>query len=121
MHTSQNVGGTTFRVVEVELRKPAGRVETSGRAGIFRTEFQNEQVRVLRAKLAPRQTLSGHDMSLRRILVPLTDMDVEFSGTRGARAVTAKPGTAIFDSDPRDRLENRLTVPVEFVIIELKQ
>jgi quercetin dioxygenase-like cupin family protein len=82
MHTSMNSGGTTFRIVEIELKKDGGPV-TWPKADplkvapkIYTVEFENDQVRVVRVKLGAHQKIAEHEHAVPRIVVPLTEVDM---------------------------------------------
>lgn len=119
LHTSQNVGGTTFRVVEVELKKPGrGRPlpPLAADSQVFRPEFENEQVRVTRVMLEPKQAVRGFGQALPRIVVPVSDVELN----AGSRRISAKRGTAVFDSGALQNQRNLLDQRTEFLLIEFK-
>src|SRR2546421_7078578 len=82
MHTSMNSGGTTFRIVEIELKKDGGPVTwpkddpLKVAPKIYTLEFENNAVRVVRVKVGPHQKIAEHEHAVHRIVVPLTEVDM---------------------------------------------
>jgi uncharacterized RmlC-like cupin family protein len=127
MHTSQNTGGTTFRVVEVELRKSGGPVTWPAldplkvAPGVYKVEIDNEQVRVLRARLGPGQSVALHEHALPRVVIPLTDVEVQVTGVDGKTSLLkAKAGEAIFGPGVRHREVNLRDAVAELILVEFK-
>jgi quercetin dioxygenase-like cupin family protein len=127
MHTSENVGGTNYRIVEVELKKPGAPVvwpEKDPRRvapEVYAMEFENEQVRVLRVKLPAGGKIPQHHHVVPRVVVPLTEVSIEVSRDDGTKAyIKGKPGDALFGRPDLHREENQLAQPVELILVELK-
>ena len=127
MHTSQNTGTGPFRVVEVELRKNGGEVQWP--AGdpvkvapqLYKVELDNAQVRVLRVKLAPHQKIPEHEHKLPRVIVPLTEIQIEMTAPDGTKnTVSGKPADALFAPPAKHREENLRDQPVELLVVEFK-
>ena len=90
MHTSMNSGGTTFRIVEIELKKdgspvtwPAGDPPKIA-PQTYKVELENNDVRVVRVKVGPRQKIAEHEHALPRVVVPLTQVDMTVTAADGA-------------------------------------
>ena len=127
MHTSQNTGGTTFRVVEVELKKPGGAARYSGidpvkiAPDVYKVELENDQVRVLRAHLGPKQAIRLHEHSLPRVVVPLTEVEFKVTGADGkTNVLKAKAGETIFGMGVRHQEQNLRDAPAELLLVEMK-
>jgi quercetin dioxygenase-like cupin family protein len=127
MHTSENVGGTNYRIVEVELKKPGAAItwpEKDPRKvapDVYALEFENEQVRVLRVKLPAGGRIPQHHHVVPRVVVPLTEVAIEVSRDDGTKAyIKGKPGDALFGRPDLHREENQLSHPVELILVELK-
>ena len=123
LHTSENVGGTTFRIVEIELRKDGSAVPWPAAvpAGAHIKELENNQVRVLRLKIGPRQKLPEHEHAFPQIIVPLSEVDFAVTSADGTRtSLKGKSGDAIFAQPGRHAEENLLDQPVEILLVELK-
>ena len=127
MHTSQNVGAGVFRVVEIELKKEGG--ETKWPAAdpvkvapeLYKVEMDNPQVRVLRVKLGARQKIAEHDHALPRVIIPLTEVQIEMTAPDGTKVtLTGKPGDAVFAQPAKHREENLRDQPAEVLIVEFK-
>ena len=126
-HTSQNTGGTTFRVVEIELKKPGGPAKYSDidpvkiAPRVYKVELENDQVRVLRARLGPKQAIGLHEHSLPRVVVPLTEVEFSVTSADGKTSVlNAKPGDAIFGMGVRHQEQNLRDTPAELLLVEMK-
>ena len=127
MHTSENRGGSTFRVVEIELKKPGGHVAWPATDPVkiapsaYKVEFENDQVRVLRVRLAARQKVDLHEHRLPRIVVPLTEIDLQATSADGTQSsFKGKLGDAIFASPARHREQNMMDTTAELIVVELK-
>jgi uncharacterized RmlC-like cupin family protein len=127
LHTSENRGGSTFRVVEVELKKPGGIANYTAADPVsvapdtYKVEFENDQVRVLRVRIRARQKIAFHEHTLHRIVVPLTEVDLRIIPIEGTQSsLKAKPGDAIFIAPAGHREENMLDAVSELILIELK-
>jgi quercetin dioxygenase-like cupin family protein len=127
LHTSENVGGTNYHIVEVEIKKQGAAVvwpEKDPRKvapGVYALEFENEQVRVLRVKLPAGGRIPQHHHVVPRVVVPLTEVSIEVSRDDGTKAyIKGKPGDALFGRPDLHREENQLSHPVELILVELK-
>jgi quercetin dioxygenase-like cupin family protein len=122
LHTSQNTGGTTFRIIEIELKKDGGpaRYPSNDPVSVaprnYKVEMENEQVRILRVRLGAREKVAEHVHALPLLVAPLTELDL----TGGEAPVRGKPGDAIFLPPQRRREENALDQPVEYLLVEFK-
>jgi hypothetical protein len=127
MHTSQNTGAAPFRVVEVELKKEGGPVTYSKddmiKVGpkIYTVVLENNQVRVLRVKLAPHQKVPEHEHLLPRVTVAVTEVNQAITAPDGTKSGSkSNPGDVSFGGPTRHREENTLDKPVEYLIVEFK-
>ncbi|MBM3812559.1 MAG: hypothetical protein FJW20_13110 [Acidimicrobiia bacterium] len=127
MHTSQNTGGTTFRIVEVEIKQSGGKVVFPSKdpvnvaPALYKVELENEQVRVLRVKLSPRQRIPEHEHLLPRVVAPLTPVKLRITALDGGQTTfESKPGEAVFLTTARHSEESLLDAPSELIVVELK-
>jgi quercetin dioxygenase-like cupin family protein len=127
IHTSENFGGTTFRVVEVELKKEGGSVRwptldpLKVAPNLYRLEFENDQVRVLRVKLGARQRIAEHDHALPHLVVPLSDAKIELTKPDGSKSISeGKTSDVLFSAPGRHQEMNVLDQPVELILVDLK-
>jgi len=130
LHASENVGKSPYRIIEVELKKPGAGAGTITPAGFdplftdpkrYKLEFENDQVRVIRARYGPREKGALHEHSLNRVVVFLTDMNMKVTPV-GAPAQTAqaKAGEVRWGGEARHTEENLSDQVFEVVVVELK-
>ena len=87
-HISENVGSTTYRIVEVELKNAPGSLPASQLDPVqvapdnYKVEFENPQVRVLRVRYGPHEAGPLHEHILNRVIVYLTDAKVKVTNAR---------------------------------------
>ncbi len=127
-HSSDNVGATTFRVVEVELKGAGGALPATDLDPLrvapehYKVEFENPQVRVLRVHYDPQQAGPMHEHILNRVMVFLTDAKVKVTAADGsvqmmnANAGDVRTGGAIKHQEANVSLQ-----PVEVLVVELKR
>ena len=113
--------------MEVELKKNGETVDWPKADPLkvapsnYAVEIENNQVRVLRVKVGPRQRIPEHEHAVPRIIVPLTEVDIAVTAADGTKSsLKGKPGDVIFGRPARHREENTLDKPVELILIELK-
>ena len=83
--------------------------------------LENSQVRVLRVKLAPRQSVPMHEYTLNHLVVFITDQNVRMTSPEGkAEVVQYKAGNAIWDGPSKLKFDNLDDKPVEAVVVEFK-
>ena len=131
MHTSENLSSGPVEIVEIELKsKPGGASQpvTAARdpvkvePEVYAILFENDQVRVVRAKLAPRGKVKQHEHTLNRVQVFLTDVSVKVTAADGAASqITRKSGDVAFSPPAKHEEENLLGAAAEVVLVELKK
>ena len=95
MHTSENVGGTTYQIVEVELRKPGSLVTWPAKdplkvaPKIYKVEFENDQVRVVRVRIPAKGAIPQHEHATKRVSVALTDAKIQLTKADGSKVDAA--------------------------------
>lgn len=126
-HTSENVGGKPFRLIEIELKKPGGPFEPPKLDPLkvapanYKVLLDNEQVRVLRAKLEPRQKIPLHDHARNRVAVFLTSQRVLSTSESGQSVETkAAPFDVRFSAPLKHAEENLNNELMEVLLVELK-
>jgi hypothetical protein len=102
LHTSENIGGTTYRIVEIELKRV--KRTRGGGAGFpaldpvhvdpkhYSVEFENGLVRVIRARFEAGYKTPMHEHALPRVVVFLTDFHLKVTTPDGR--VTESKGAA---------------------------
>jgi len=127
-HISDNVGGTTYRIVEVELKNGPGSLPASDLDPVrvapdhYKVEFENPQVRVLRAHYGPHEAGPLHEHILNRVMVYMTDAKVKVTTPDGAvQMMNAAAGDVRMGSAAKHKEENLNLLPFEVVVVELKR
>ena len=101
LHTSENIGGTAFKIVEVELNDNPPRKSPAPDKlppTAHQIEIENGQVRVLRVILQPREST--------RILSPFLAVGIPSGQTH------FHPGNTV--------MENKSIQATEWIVVELK-
>jgi len=87
----------------------------------FTLVFENDQVRVLRLKLGPRQSVPMHEYTLNHMVVCMTDLDARMTSPEGAAEVARhKLGDFSWSGPSRQKIDNLSDKPLETVVLELK-
>ncbi len=128
MHSPEVISNEPFNIIEVEL-KSAGTgkaiADTLDPAKIdpqhYKVEFENESVRVLRARIEAHGVAPMHEHSRNRVTVFLTDQDFRVTDQQGkVSTVKHKAGDAIWGTPITHKEENISDQPFEVVAVELK-
>jgi len=127
-HVSLNLTDRPVRIAEVELKKPAGAAAPLSALDPvkvdpkrYKVEMENEQVRVLRARYAPRDKGVLHEHSRNRVVTYLTEgnMKVTPEGGRPSTIVN-KVGDVTWGTHARYIEENLSDKPFEVLVVEFK-
>ena len=129
MHTAEITSDRQIRIIEIELKKPAGghspvssldpvRIDPKH----YRTEIENDQVRVVRVKIGPGETAPMHEHSLNRVTVYLTPQDFQVTGADGKIvSATHKAGDVSWGNPSKHSEKNVGKQPFEVLMVELKR
>ena len=127
-HVSENVGERPVRIVEIELKQGPGRpvqmppldpVKVDPKH--YKVEFENDQVRVVRARYGPHEKGALHEHALERVVVFLTDSSVKATTPDGASSITqAKAGDVRLLGMAKHQEENLGDGPFEVLVVEMK-
>jgi len=128
MHSPEVVGNDPFNIIEIELKTAGtGKAITSDRDPVkidpkhYKVEFENPQVRVLRAKVEPHGATPMHEHSLNRVTVFLTDQEFRVKDSQGKVSIVKhQAGDAIWGTPTTHMEENLTDHPFEVVVVELK-
>lgn len=129
MHIAEIVSDNPVTIVELELKNRGVKEKVAGTAidplkvdrKHYRVEFENDQVRVIRVKIGPKESVPMHEHSLDRVVVYLTDQDFRITGADGkAVAAKHKAGDVGFSGPARHKEENLSDQAFEIVVVELK-
>jgi hypothetical protein len=84
-------------------------------------EFENNQVRVIRVRIGPRESVPMHEYVLNRVVFYLTDLNVRETSPEGtARVAQHKAGDFSWDGPARHAVENLNDKPLEALVVEVK-
>jgi quercetin dioxygenase-like cupin family protein len=127
VHTSQNMG-SPFRVIEVELNNKPGPAAApleldpvKVAPANYKVVIDEPQVRVIRARMGPRQQVPMHEHPAKRVTVFVTDAHLRVTDSAGATSeLKAEAGTARWSGPARHREENLSDKPFEVIAVELK-
>lgn len=127
-HISDNVGATTYRIVEVELKNGPGSLPASDLDPVrvapdhYKVELENPQVRVLRAHYGAHEAGPLHEHILNRVMVYLTGATVKVTTPDGKVQISeAAAGEVRMGGAAKHQEENQSLLPFEVVVVELKR
>jgi uncharacterized RmlC-like cupin family protein len=126
-HAPEVISDEPFNIIEVELLKP-GANAPAGPHDILATdkkhyklELENDQVRVLRLKLAPKESTPMIERSRKSVAIFVNDAEAKMTDAAGKAETGAhKMGEAAWLPAGSSKLENTGTLPLEMVLVELK-
>ena len=128
-HTAEIRGSKPVRIIEVELKKPgAGKDPSKSDLDPVKilpknyvVEIDNDQVRVVRVKAGPKETLKMHDHPTNRVAVLLTDQDFRITTSEGTvQNPKRKAGEVSWGTPVRHVEENLSDQRFEIIMIDLK-
>jgi uncharacterized RmlC-like cupin family protein len=129
MHIAEIVSAKPVTIVEVELKKPAGGKQ-AGSSSLdpvkvdpkhYKVEMENDQVRVLRVKIGPRESAPLHEHTLNRVVTYLTDQDFQVTSAGGKTEHSQhKAGEVSWGGYAKHKEDNLSANPFEVVVVELK-
>jgi len=129
MHTAEVVSAGPLNIVEIEVKKPGDSTKTAAGAQdplklspkVYKLEFENDQVRVMRVKFAAHQAVPEHEHKLNRVVVYLTDQDSKLTTTDGkTEEAKHKAGEASWGGPTRHKEQNAMDKPLEVIVVEFK-
>ncbi|HYZ82860.1 MAG TPA: hypothetical protein VE621_00575 [Bryobacteraceae bacterium] len=127
MHTSENVGGKPFRIVEVELKHPGKPFHPPAAdplkvaPNMYKLVLENDQVRVLRVTIPAHGKVPLHEHVLPRVGIFLQADKIKSIPVEGSpsekvfHGVEIVPGGALKHAE-----ENMGDRPVELILVEVK-
>ncbi len=128
MHSPEVTTDVPFNIVEVELKQPGmGKKAETAQDVLkvdpkhYKLEFENDQVRVLRVKVGPHESIPMHEHVRNRVSVALTDQNVRSTDSQGkVETVLHKAGEASWGTSKTHKEENLNDKPLEIIIVEIK-
>lgn len=129
MHIAEITSDNPVTIVEVELKK-AGDPSKSATgpldpvkvdAKMYQVLMENDQVRVVHAKIGVGKSTPLHEHMLNRVVVYLSDQKLRVTAADGkSDIVEHKAGDVAFSGPAKHKEENINTVPFEVLVVELK-
>lgn len=128
LHSPEVTTDEPFNIIEVEVKHPGVAKKITGANDVlkvdpkhYKLEFENDQVRVLRVKVGPHESIPMHEHVLNRVSVVLTDQNVRSTDADGkVETVQHKAGEASWGTPKTHREENLNGKPLAMIIVELK-
>jgi len=131
LHTSLNISGHAVRIVEIELKSKPGRASTLKQSALdpvkvdpkrYKMEFENDQVRVFRARYEPHEKGVMHEHTLNRVVTFITDGNMKVTTPAGeSKTLKTAAGDVAWGGQARHIEENLSDQPFEVVVVEFKQ
>jgi quercetin dioxygenase-like cupin family protein len=130
-HTSENVGDSPIRIVEIELKKPAPSIAPARRPDLDPVKidakhnvllFENDQVRVFRSWREAGKSEPMHEHAgTGRIAVLLTDMDARVKTQDGKEtALRGSAGDSFWSGPVIHSTTNIGPQRIEMIVVEVK-
>jgi hypothetical protein len=129
MHTSEVVTDHPVRIIEIEIKKPGDPSKTAdcqlhplhAAPQLAKLEFENEQVRVFRVKVAGHGALPMHEHVVNKIAVNVLPVNERITTAAGqVGLIREEVTTAVWGGPVKHREENLSDTPMETLVIELK-
>lgn len=128
-NTSENPNDEPCKIIEIELKPGSGRVAVSPGAldpvkvdpKHYKIEFENDRVRVLRARYGPGEQGALHEHARDRVTVFLTDSELEIVTPDGKRDVRrGKKFDVSWGTVSRHSEKNLSSAVFEVIAVEMK-
>ena len=132
-HISRNTSGHPVRIVEIEIKpkpaaapaapapKPSPLDPLKSDPKRYKFEWENDQVRVFRARYAPHEKGTLHEHVLDRVVTFITDANMKVTTPDGeSKILQASAGDVIFGGQAKHTEENMSDKPFEVVVVEFK-
>jgi hypothetical protein len=86
----------------------------------FSLIFENSQVRALRLKLGPHESVPAHEYTLSHLTVAMTDLNARMTSGGATEVLQKNIGDFSWSGASQEKIENLSDQPLETVILELK-
>lgn len=129
LHTSEVTSAAPADIIELEVKKPGDPAKTATAAldplkvspSVYKLEFENSQVRVMRVKFPSHGAVPEHEHMLNRVVVYLTGQDSKITTPDGkVEESKHKAGQVSWGGPAKHKEENVLDTPVEVIVVEFK-
>jgi len=131
LHTSLNVSDHPVRIVEVELKSKPGSATALKLSPLdpvkvdpkrYKVEWENDQVRVVRARYGPHEKGVMHEHVLNRVVTFLKDGNMKVTTPDGESKILKTAAGDVTWGGPAKHIEENLSDhPFEVVVVEFKQ
>ncbi len=129
VHSPELLSEEPLSIIEVELKNPGHGGKISGAKDpltvapkLYKLEFENDAVRVLRVRVGAHQQIPMHEHALNRVTVYLTDQVNRITNAEGkADIVKRKAGETVWATPVSHQEENMGDTPFEALLIEMKK
>jgi predicted metal-dependent enzyme (double-stranded beta helix superfamily) len=127
-HVATITSDKTVTIIEVELKNTGSATKVSAPLDPpkvdpkhYKVEFENQQVRVLRARLGPGESAPQHEHSLNRVVTYLTPQNIQVTEPGGKTSVVQHAREDVSWAGAARHAEVNLSKePFEVVVVELK-
>jgi hypothetical protein len=129
LHTSEMTNKNPIQLIDIGIKKPGdpSKVVSSALDPLrvdprdYKLEIENSQVRVVRVKIGPRQSVPMHEYVLNHVKIYFTDQNVRQTSAEGKTEVARhKAGEFSWSGPSKLKIENLTDKPFEAAIVELK-
>ena len=127
MHIAEITSANAVTIVELEMKNTGRAVTPPALDSLkvdpkhYKLEFENQQVRVIRGKVGPKESIPMHEHGLNRVVVYLTDQNFKVTSAEGkADMVTHKAGDVAWATPTKHKEENASNQEFEILMIEVK-
>ena len=127
MHIAEITSANPVTIVELELKNKGRKVTPPAMDPLkvspsqYKLEMENDQVRVLRSRVAPKGSIPQHEHGLNRVVVFLTDQDFKITKADGTvDMLKHKVGDVTWSGPVTHKEENLSNQPFEILIVEIK-
>jgi uncharacterized RmlC-like cupin family protein len=131
LHTSLNVSDHPVRIVEIELKSKTGATATPKLPALdplkvdpkrYKLDFENDQVRVFRARYASHEKGVMHEHLLNRVVTFLTDANLKVTTPDGESKMLKMAAGDVTTGGAAKHIEENLSDhPFEVVVVEFKR
>ena len=128
IHIPELLTDEPVNIIEVELKQPGSGKSATGQldpvkvdSKHYKVEFENDQVRVVRVKFGPHEKTPLHEHFVNRVVVLLTDQNVQVTGADGKVNTAVRKAHEVSWGEPaKHREENLNSTDFEAIMVELK-
>jgi quercetin dioxygenase-like cupin family protein len=127
MHTSENVGGTPYRIVEIELKQPGKAFTPPALDPVkvapkeYKVVLDNAQVRAVRCKIPAKGQVPMHEHALNRVAIFMSDVNLKVTPKEGEPTMLKlAAGDVRWGGPAIHREENLSDKEFDVIIVEIK-